>query len=211
MLALWSVDRAVCLQIRQAATTHRTMLMYSESFQVFATLLLVLLSILVSIGPKKKVGNTENWIRLLVSSGDHAGAAVEGNASLRWMDSDGVEYNVKGQIWLETLYNSSIGPFHRLLFSGVDCSNNSQTSGCLYFSPTYFWTQRKVKSGRSQVKARLVQIHFNQINRSGITDILMTFPLSSDSDAGEIFAQSLESESGGVFLIPTHELFSKKK
>jgi len=126
--------------------------MYSESFQVFATLLLVLLSILVSIGPKKKVGNTENWIRLLVSSGDHAGAAVEGNASLRWMDSDGVEYNVKGQIWLETLYNSSIGPFHRLLFSGVDCSNNSQTSGCLYFSPTYFWTQRKWRVGDPRLK-----------------------------------------------------------
>jgi len=118
------------------------MFMYSETFQGFGTFLLVSFVILLTL-QQQAMQKAKTWIRFLLQSGQHAGVAVEGRASLRWIDAHGNEHNVKGEVWLEPLYGGdSDKPSYRLVYDGInlclqDCAHAAVS---ILWSPT---TERK--------------------------------------------------------------------
>jgi len=189
---------------------HKSAMWYhSEAFQAAAALALVIIAALI---PQKKMATAaplkplKAWVRLLLEGGKSAGSAVEGNASLRWLNAGKEEHNVKGHVWLETLYNSPTGTMIRLGYDGFDPSTGELGSQFIHWPRTWIWTQTKVKSNNS--KARIVQLHF-QSNEICTTDILLTFPISNGLDDGDLFVEALKLAEGGTHYDPHHEVFGR--
>jgi len=182
---------------------------YSEGIQVAATLLLVLVAILMA-SSQKKITKMEAWVRFLLSSGKCAGVAVEGNASLCWMEANNAEHNIKGLVWLELRYPSTSEPLIWLAHDGINTATGLQTSGFIYWPPSWSWTVVKVKSNNSRKKARVLKVHFNEGNKNNITDVLLTFEIKHESDDGDLFSLAFRSMAGGVYHELTNMLFERK-
>jgi len=186
---------------------------YSDGLQVAVTLFLVAMAAIVALNQKPTMISIpiEAWIRFLLPSGDFAGVAVEGNALLRWMESNTAEHNVKGLIWCEELCGSTAATSAvRLGHDGIDAATGLEASGFVNLPPSWQWTDTKVRSDRSGKRARVVKVHFDGLIQSNIADVMLTFPIQDGSDDGIPFCAAFESIPGGEHLFPTNTLFARK-